>query len=171
MAGRGTAGEGAGRPHAVCAALPQGRGGGAAVRASARSAHAARPGVHGHHQPLLRGRRRPDAGPARLQQGSSSGPAADDPRRADRRRWAAGLLGDVAGQHRRRDDADPGDRPAAPALRHRAGVRGRRPRHDQRRDRGRAGGAPAAVYSGRARAHATSWCASWCSTIRRRSCR
>src|SRR5277367_3084768 len=31
--------------------------------------HAARPGVHGHHEPLLRGRRRPDAGPARLQQG------------------------------------------------------------------------------------------------------
>ena len=80
----------------------------------------ARPRVHGHHQPLLRGRRRPDARPARLQQGPSSGPAADDPRSADRRRRAAGLLGDVAGQHRRRDDADPGDRSAAPALRHRA---------------------------------------------------
>ena len=117
VAGRGTAGEGAGRPHAVRPALPEGRGGGAAVRASARSAHAARPGVHGHHQPLLRGRRRPDAGPARLQQGSSAGPAADDPRRAARWRRAAGVLGDVAGQHRRRDDADPGDRPAAPALR------------------------------------------------------
>ena len=91
----------AGRPHAVFAALPQGCGGGAAVRASARSADAARPGVHGHHQPLLRGRRRPDTGPARLQQGSSSGPAADDPRRAARWRWAAGMLGDVAGEHRR----------------------------------------------------------------------
>jgi hypothetical protein len=50
--------------------------------ASARSAHAARPGVHGHHQPVLRGRRWPDAGPARLQQGPSAGSAADDPRRA-----------------------------------------------------------------------------------------
>jgi Resolvase, N terminal domain len=75
--------------------------------------------VFRHHQPLLRRRRRPDAGPARLQQGSSSRPAADDPRRAARRRWAAGVLGDVAGQHRRRDDTDPGDRPAAGALRHR----------------------------------------------------
>src|SRR6476646_10134642 len=44
------AGAGAGRPHAVRAALREGRGGGAAVRASARPAHAARPGVHGHHQ-------------------------------------------------------------------------------------------------------------------------
>ena len=152
VAGRGAAGEGAGRPHAVRTALPEGRGRGAAVRASARSAHAARPGVHGHHQPLLRGRGRPDAGPARLQQGSSAGPAADDPGGADRRRRAAGVLGDVAGQHRRRDDADPGDRPAAPALRHRARVRGRRPRHDQCRDHGRAGGAAAALYPGRARA-------------------
>ena len=48
--GEEAAGEGAGRPHAVRAALPEGRGGGAAVRASARPAHAARPGVHGHHQ-------------------------------------------------------------------------------------------------------------------------
>ena len=45
--------------------------------------------------------------------GPSTGSAADDPGRADRRRRAAGLLGDVAGQHRRRDDADPGDRPAS----------------------------------------------------------
>ena len=53
--GRGVAGEGAGRTHAVCATLRQGRGGGATIRASARPAHAARPGVHGHHQPVLRG--------------------------------------------------------------------------------------------------------------------
>src|SRR5205807_1916097 len=45
-----------------------------------------------------------------------------------------------------------GDRPAAGTLRHRAGVRGRRPRHDQCRDRGRTGGAPALVYPRRARA-------------------
>src|SRR5258705_2037370 len=56
-------GEGAGRPHAVRSALHQGCGGRTAVFASARPIHAARPGVHGHHQPLLRGRRRPDAGP------------------------------------------------------------------------------------------------------------
>ena len=66
LAGRGAARERAGRPHAIRAALSEGRGGGAAVRVSARPAHAARPSVHGHHQPLLRGRRRPDAGPARL---------------------------------------------------------------------------------------------------------
>ena len=46
----------------------------------------------------------------------------------------------------------PGDRPAAPALRHRAYVRDRRPRHDQRRDRGGAGGAAAVVHPGRSRA-------------------
>src|SRR6516225_5873006 len=71
------------------------------------------------------GRWRPDAGPARLQQGSSPRFAADDPCGADRRRWAAGVLGNVAGQHRRRDDADPGGRPAAAPLRDRARVRGR----------------------------------------------
>jgi hypothetical protein len=32
-------------------------------------------------------------------------------------------------------------------------VRHRRPRHDQRRDHGRVGGAPSFVYPGRARAH------------------
>jgi hypothetical protein len=41
VAGRGTAGEGPGRAHAFCPALPQGRGGGATIRASARPAHAA----------------------------------------------------------------------------------------------------------------------------------
>src|SRR5271157_889568 len=40
VAGRGAAGKGTGRPHAVRTALPEGRGGGAAVRASARSADA-----------------------------------------------------------------------------------------------------------------------------------
>src|SRR4029077_9188705 len=39
LAGRGTIGGGAGRPHAVVAALPEGRGGGAVVRASARPVH------------------------------------------------------------------------------------------------------------------------------------
>ncbi len=148
--------------NAVRAALLEGRGGGAAVRASARPADAARPRVHGHHQPLFRGRRRPDPGPARLQQGSSSGSAADDPCGADRRRREAGLLGNVAGRHRRCDDSDPGDRPAAPALRHRAGVRGRRPRHDQRRGCGRARGAAALVHPGRARALRQAGGANWC---------
>ena len=64
--GEGTAGEGTGWPHAIRAALSEGRGGGAAVRVSARPADAARPGVHGHHQSVLRGRWRADAGPARL---------------------------------------------------------------------------------------------------------
>src|SRR6476469_4345920 len=46
VAGRGTADQGAGRPHSVCAALCQGRDRGAAVCASARPVHQARPGVH-----------------------------------------------------------------------------------------------------------------------------
>src|SRR6266446_55039 len=54
--------------------------------------------------------RRTDAGPARLQQGSASGSTADDPRAADRRRRAAGLLGDVAWQHRRRQHLHSCDR-------------------------------------------------------------
>ena len=55
---------------------------------------------------------------ARLQQGPSARPASDDPRRGDRRRRTAGVLGDVARQHRRCDHAGAGDRSAAPALRH-----------------------------------------------------
>ncbi len=62
------------------------------------------------------------------------------------------MLGDVAGQHRRRDHVDPGDRPAAPALRHRARVCGRRSRHDQRRDHGGARGTATVVHPGCARA-------------------
>jgi len=79
--------------------------------------------------------------PPRAQQGPSPGPLPDDPGSPDRRRRAAGLLGDVARQYGRRHHADPGDRPAAPALRDRPDLRGRRPRHDQRRDRGGARGA------------------------------
>ncbi len=91
------------------------------------------------------GARRADPRPPRPQQGPSPGPAPDDPGGPDRWRRAAGLLGDVAGQCRRRHHPDPGDRPAAPALRDRPDLRGRRPRHDQRRDRGGARGAQAAV--------------------------
>src|SRR5215831_10591723 len=65
--------KGAGWPHAVGPALREGRGGGATVRPSTRPADAARPGVHGHHQSVLRGSWRADAGPARLQQGTSTG--------------------------------------------------------------------------------------------------
>ena len=125
---------GAGRAHAVRPALHQGPGRGAAVRPSARSLQPARPGVHGHHQPLLRGRRRADPRPPRPQQGSSPGPPPDDPGGPDRWRRAAGVLRDVAGQCRRCRHADPGDRPLAPTLRDRPDLRGRRPRHDQRRD-------------------------------------
>jgi hypothetical protein len=58
------------------------------------------PGVHGQRQPLLRRCRLTDAGPARLR--PSPRPAADHSCGLDRRRRSAGLLGDVAGQHRRR---------------------------------------------------------------------
>ena len=155
---------GAGRPHAVRPALHQGSDRGAAVRPSARSVQPARPGVHGHHQSLLRRRGWPDARPPRLQQGPPAGPPADDPRSAHRWRRAAGLLGDVAGQHGRRHDPHPGDRPAAPALRHRPGLRRRRSRHDQCRDRGRARGAQPALSFSACASAATSWCASSCST-------
>jgi hypothetical protein len=60
---------------------------------------------------------RADARRARVQQGSPARPAPDDPRRGDRRRWTAGVLGDVA-RHRRCDQSGAGDRLAAPALRH-----------------------------------------------------
>jgi hypothetical protein len=53
------------------------------------------------------------------------------PCRAARRRRAASVLGDVAGQYCRRDDLDPGDRPVAAVLRHHGRVRGRRSEHDQ----------------------------------------
>jgi hypothetical protein len=66
-----------------------------------------------------------------------------------------------AGQHRRCDDANPGDRPAAPALRHRTRVRGRRSRHDECRDRGGAGGMAAGCTSWECASARTSWCASW----------
>ena len=42
------------------------------------------------------------------------------------------------------------DRPPAPALCHRQGLRGGRPRHDQRRDHRRSRGARAGIHSGRA---------------------
>jgi hypothetical protein len=51
----------------------------------ARSVHAAGSGVHGHHQPVLRRRRWPDARLLRLQQGSPARSAADDPRGGHRR--------------------------------------------------------------------------------------
>jgi hypothetical protein len=47
------------------------------------------------------------------------------------------VLGDVAGQHRRRDHTDSGDRAFAAALRHRPCLRDRRSRDDHGGDRGR----------------------------------
>src|SRR5437588_4429327 len=62
------------------------------------------------------------------------------------------VIEELAGK-RKCDHDDPSDRSAAQSLRHCPGMRGRRARHGQRRDDGRARGAPAAVYSRRARAH------------------
>ena len=45
-----------GRGHPVCTALSEGRRRGAPVREAARSVHHARSRVHGHHQPVFRGR-------------------------------------------------------------------------------------------------------------------
>ena len=66
---------------------------------------------------------------------------------------------------------DSGDRPAAPALRHRAGVRGRRPRHDQCRDHRRTRGAPPPLHSRRARAHRQAGARAGARAMPRRSCR
>ena len=55
---------------------------------------------------------------------------ADDPRPRRRRRRAADLHRDVAGQYRRRDVAPAGGRPLAGALFHRPGLHRGRPRHD-----------------------------------------
>ena len=150
---------------------PKDRDGGAAVRASARSVQPARPGVHGHHQPVFRGRGRPDARTAWLLQGPPAGSAPDDPGRAARWRRPAGVLGDVARQHRRCHQPDAGDRPAAQALRHRPRLRRRRPRHDQRRDHRRAWRRAACSTSSACASAPTSWCARSCSTIPRPSCR
>ena len=97
--------------------------------------------VHGHDQPLLRRRgparpsaaagtartrRSPPTTEAALGASHAPGPLPDDPGSPDRWRRAAGLLGDVARQYGRRHHADSGDRPAAPALRDRPDLRGRR---------------------------------------------
>ena len=91
--GRGEAGKGAG------AALRQGPDRGEAIRPPPRSIHRPLHRIHGHHQPLLLRRGRRDARRARLLQGLSPRPEADDPRPRRRRRRAADLHRDVAGKH------------------------------------------------------------------------
>ena len=112
------------------AALRQGPDRGEAVRPPPRSIHRPLHRIHGHHQPLLLRRGRRDARRARLLQGLSPRPEADDPRPRRRRRRAADLHRDVAGKHRRRDVTLAGGRPLAETLFHRPGLRRRRPRHD-----------------------------------------
>jgi hypothetical protein len=102
---------------------------------------------------LFRGRGRPDARTARLLQGSSARSQPDDPGRAPRRRRPAGVHGDVAGKHRRREQPDPGDRSLAAPLPHQPRLRRRRPRHDQRRDDRRTRSATPALRARRARAN------------------
>ena len=101
-------------------------------------------------EPLLLRRGRRDARRARLLQGLSPRPEADDPRPRRRRRRAADLHRDVAG-----NTADvsrfAGGRPLAETLFHRPGLR-RRPRHDLGRNHRRAGGAQARIYPRRTRA-------------------
>ena len=79
------------------AALRQGPDRGEAVRPPPRSIHRPLHRIHGHHQPLLLRRGRRDARRARLLQGLSPRPEADDPRPRRRRRRAADLHRDVAG--------------------------------------------------------------------------
>ncbi len=63
-----------------------------------------------------------EALPAGLFEGSPAGSQADDRRRGHRPGRPAGWFGNVAGRYRRRDDVDPGDRPAAQAFWHWPGV-------------------------------------------------
>ncbi len=154
LSGHGLARRGAGGEvgRSACAALRQGPDRGEAVRTPPRPVHRPFRRVHGHHEPLLLRRGRRDARPARLFQGLSTRPEADDPRPHRRRRRQADLHRDVAGQHRRRDDAAPGRRPLAPALFDRPGLLRRRPRHDLGRHHRRARRAQARIYPRRARA-------------------
>ena len=90
---------------------------------------------------------------ARFLQGPSARPQSDDSGRAPRRRRPAGMHGDVARKHRRREEPDSGGRSLAAALPHQPRLRGRRSRHDQRRDHRRTRSAQASLCAGRARAH------------------
>ena len=108
------------RPHPG-RALRQGSRRGAAVRPPAIAVHRSFGRVHGHHLAVFRGRGRRHARRARPLQGLPAAAEPDDRRRHHRPGGPAGLLGDVARQHRRRHHPDPGDRPAAQPLRHRAG--------------------------------------------------
>ena len=92
-------------------------------------------------------------GRAGLLQGPPPRPDADDRRRGDRRRGPAGLLGDVARQHRRCQRARPGHRSPAQPLRHRSGLCGGRSRHDLGPDHRRPRGARAGIRARRPRAH------------------
>ena len=135
------------------AALLEGRhGGGAVSRGAARPLQHDRPGVHGHHQSLFRGRGWADARAAGLLQGPPAGPQPNDPGGAARRRRPAGMHRNVARKHRRRRQPDPRGRPVAQALFDQPGLRRRRSRHDQRGDDRGVGGPQAALHSGRARA-------------------
>ena len=116
---------------AVRTPLHQGPDRGGAVRPPAGPLQRAATGLLRHHLDLLRGRGRPDDRPAGPQQGPSARPQADGRGGRARRPGASDLLRTVAGQHRRRDDADPrGGSPAA-TLRHRHGLHRGRSGDDQ----------------------------------------
>ena len=100
---RGGAGGAGGRR--ACAALREGCGGGASVRAQAGSVHRPVAGVHGHHDAVVPRRGRRDAGGARLLEGPSPGLAPDGSGGGAGRRGPACVHGDAAGQHGRHQGA------------------------------------------------------------------
>ena len=119
---------------AVRSPLHQGPDRGGAVRPPPGPLHRPATGLLRHHLDLLRGRRRPGHRPAGLQQGPSARPLPDGRGGGARRPGAADLLRTVAGQHHRRDDADPGRRSPAESVRGPPGLHRGRPGHDQQGD-------------------------------------
>ena len=126
------AGGGAGRE--VQPALHQGRDRGGAVLPAPGPLHQPRHGVLRHHLALLprRGRDRP--GPAWQEQGFSPTMQAIGCWHGARRGRGSRCLGNLAGEHRRRQDPGPGRRAAAGAIRAPFHLRRRGPWHDQPRD-------------------------------------
>ena len=150
LARRGVAPGPADGQDAVRTPLHQGPDRGGDLRPPAGSLHRSATGLLRHHLDLLRGRGWPGHRPAGLQQGPSARPVPDGRGGGARRPGAADLLRTVAGQHHRRDDADPGRGSPAEAVRGAPGLHRGGPGHDQPGDDRGVGatGAGLAVHPG-----------------------
>src|SRR3954462_7717905 len=116
LAGRGTPGRSTGRRNAFCPAHGQRPRRGAAVRAPARPVQRTLGRVHGYDLAVVCRRGWGDPGRAGLLERPPPRPDADDRRRGDRCGGPAGLLGDVARQHRPPERAHPRPRERTDSL-------------------------------------------------------